>query len=60
MKCWRCERKLNKGEGHILYLANGRPVPVCADDRQCYAKKIKRSDKNDCFNKKQTRRNNTM
>lgn len=54
MKCWRCGKNLNKGDGHILYLANGRPVPVCADDRQCYsfAQKIKRNGKNDCFNKK--------
>lgn len=53
MKCWRCGKNLNKGEGHILYLTNG-PVPVCADDRQCYsfAQKTKRSGKNDCFNKK--------
>ena len=44
MKCWRCGKKLNKGQVHILHLICGLAVPVCADDRQCYsfAQKIKR------------------
>lgn len=53
MKCWRCGKNLNKGEGHVLYLDNGATVPVCADDRQCYSKKLKRSGKNAySYNKK--------
>ena len=47
MKCWRCGKKLNKGQVHILHLICGLAVPVCADDRQCYSfiQRIKRRRK---------------
>ncbi|MBS5780264.1 hypothetical protein [Megamonas sp.] len=40
---------MNKGQVHILHLICGLAVPVCADDRQCYAfiQRIKRRRKNE-------------
>ena len=47
MKCWRCEKKKKKKKKNKLQLICGLAVPVCADDRQCYAliQRIKRRRK---------------